>query len=364
MPNTVHSGVSADSVVRTKDGKTFEEGVSSLNYLLTESPTGRLDMTNTNALYGINAGEANLHLKPEVEVAGYTFVVRPQLNLASYNIRKAPDMMDLLTDDKKSIWMYIRNLLDPRLVHNNPEIKSALLDHEQAFIIPISNSIKGVSGWPSRVTPTKETTPGIRKEQMIFPNGDRNIMNNFDLDLVCTNFAGSVLEKIMDMWQKWMLCNHEGLFLPTPDWMAGTERTYDTRVYRLVMSSDYKYVRRIACTGSSIPIIAEDGKYFDYDGASYRLGNKDVNVRMASSGARYNDMIIMHWFNETVKIFKPAMRHIDKDHQSETDDLLKVPQEHLMLFNYRCYPRINLYTFELEWWVDKKYIKKIEKGEK
>lgn len=347
------------SVPVTRSGNEFTSSVSELNTIEHLLPTGRMDRGVTDLLRGVDFNGSSTYGKPDVENSGLTFVVRPQLNLADYNLKKTPKMYDLLTKDKNSIWMYIRNMLDPRLGATHPELLSNLIDNEFAFIPLITNNVTGVSGWPSPTLPTKETTPGLRKEQMIFPDGDRSINNLFDLDLTVKNIAGSPIEKILTVWQDWMCYNAEGIYMPTPDWLAGNESTYDTRVYRLVLDSTYTFVRKIACTGSSVLLNTEEGKHFDFSNENHRVNNKDVTARLSSSGARYNEARIMLWFNQTVATFNPAMW--DVEGKTDTRDMLKVPSSYAKLVNYRCYPWINLKTYELEWWVKRDQIKVLEK---
>ena len=126
------------------------------------------------------------------------------------------------------------------------------------------------------------------------------------------------------------------------------------------------------------------GNLFDFNVDSpYNDQNKEINIRFRCLGFRAFEDIIKLEFNEAVGIFNPGMKKIldfdmdlsvPDDQKTRDDDTIvytaqgtgytKIPyalaggasetvsNSRYYNLNYRAYPYINLYTNELEWWVD------------
>jgi len=309
-------------------------------------------------LYGLKYNSNPSPVKPIKDSPGLTFMVRPQLALTDDNIKHNGPLADLATTDLHSEWAYIRGLLDPYYSVTHNGLVSPLLDIKQAFIPFITNNITGVSGWRSETIATRETKPGMMKEQLILPDGIINYYGNFDLDLVVKNAHGSPVDKMLYIWQQYMSLNLIGNIEPYPWIMANKLRDYTTRVYRLILSEDGIYVRHIAASAGSFPVNNEMGKIFDYtkDGG-YQDAVSNRTIRLASTAPIYDDFRMVEAFNWVVGVFHPGMRDLRwKIVKNKEVDVWKVPRNILPKLNYRMYPHINVLTYELEWYIDKEYV--------
>ena len=125
-----------------------------------------------------------------------------------------------------------------------------------------------------------------------------------------------------------------------------------------IKGKDGKYVKKIAATGASVPISIPDGASFNDSGAEKGLLNsmdETQTVKFACVGAIYSDPILILTFNKTVGYFNPAMVDVNK---GKLGDMLKVPHNLKdELSSFPTYPRIDPYTLELEYYIDKKFIK-------
>ncbi len=70
---------------------------------------------------------------------------------------------------------------------------------------------------------------------------------------------------MLKIWLDYIYLNHIGMVAMYPDIMAQNKRDYTTRIYRLVMSSDNKYVVGISATGGAFPVNNEATKRYDFN---------------------------------------------------------------------------------------------------
>ena len=314
---------------------------------------GSLDKAITRNLYGINHRQTPPGVLMNKDMYGYTFWTRPQLNLSGNNIRNDRIFYDLLTTQTNSIQIYVRCMLDPRLASgfNKAESKvtSPLVDPFQAFIPLFTNSLLSVSGWPELQVPTFSSHPGLYKEVYAQADGTTKIYNDFDIDATFRNYRGDPLLYMIFIWMKYQSLVFEGIIAPYPDYILNNTLDYNTRIYRLVMDHNKTFVKKIAATGVSFPTALPIGGMFDFNSDDpYNEQLREITIRFTSLGAEYIDSILVHEFNETVKIFNPYMRDEYRD-----EAMVVVPFNYLILFNNSGYPRINIDTFELLWYVPK-----------
>ena len=80
------------------------------------TPIGTVNSSITNNIYGINHRQVRALIPTNKEVYGFTFFVKPQLNLQSNNIRNLRLLYPLLNNNKLSIQTVARCNLDPRKI--------------------------------------------------------------------------------------------------------------------------------------------------------------------------------------------------------------------------------------------------------
>lgn len=363
--------VTEDKTKNPKDMDSLDKFVSRTQ------PIGSIERAIGNNLYGINHRRVKGVLPQNKDEQGYLFFTRPQLNLTNENIRNYRKMIPLLNTNAESMHRYIRCLLDPRLHYNS--ISTPLLDHDMVFMPVLTNTLKNNSGWPDVVNTSFVSKSGVRREQYAMVDGHVDILESFDLDCTFSNIRDEPTTLIMDTWLHYMSAVFEGRLDPYMDFITENEIDYNTRIYRLVLTENKKYVKKIACTGASYPLNLPTGRFFDYsEERPYTDQTKDISIRFKCLGAMYNDDIIIKWFNEAVGIFNSEMRKLNESCEDKlkrgipfdrndpnkgltTGGLEKIPDRLLLLLNFRGYPRINPISMELEWWASKKDITNMEK---
>lgn len=315
---------------------------------------GSLDKAIGNNLYGINHRQTPGLVPSNKDTYGLTFFVRPQLNMQSDNIRNMRIFSPLLSSNPLTMQRFVRTTLDPRQMvgykldnfFNVPAIDCPVMDNNMAFIPILTNGLNSISGWPDITVPQFTTEPGLYNESWSIVDGVAVYRETFDIDASFRNIKGDPILYMFYIWLHYQAAVFEGKLVPYLDMITENEIDYNTRIFRLVLDKEKKYVTKIAATGPCYPISVPTGSFFDYNNEKpYNDQNKDITIRFRCMGVDFFDDILIKEFNDTVVIFNPAM----SDNLRATE-MRKVPKELSALFNHRCYPRINPNNNELEWW--------------
>ena len=320
------------------------------------SNIGSVQRAITNNTFGINALQVPGAVPLNRVTQGYVFFTRPQLNLQTDNLRNDRKFYRLLTKNYLSNSRNIRCLLDPRQVTgynfmNNsiPPIPAPLMDNHNAFIPWLTNNLVSMSGWPDSTLPTFTSDPGIFNEVYFQVDGILDNYEQFDMQTSFRNTRGAPVLALINYWMRYCSNVALGKFVPYIDYIAKNRLDYNTRIYRLVMDQNKKFVEQILVACVAVPIginmsglgdIAEDVVFNDQV--------RDVSVTWRCAGFETMDDIHVLEFNTVVGAFNYQMR--DKTRASS---MVKVDRDILFLFNNRVYPRINPDTYELEWWTSK-----------
>ena len=338
-----------------------------VNDMLEGSEISPLDKETSNTLYGFNTKGELPSLQKNDDMRGLVFFTRPQLNLTTTNIEPIRSFYPLLNKNEKSIQRFVRTTLDPRLltgVENDPvgyykdiKITCPLVDPENAFIPVLSNTLLSLTGWPDMVTPTFSTSAGMRKEQITMVDGTFEIYDAFDLSATFQNFKGEPLTLLFQIWMMYPSLVFEGLMKKYIDFIIENEFDYNTRIYRFVLDSSGRRIKKAAATGASFPNTSPTGKFFDFDRSKpFSDATGDINVTFKCNGALYFDDIVLKEFNATQAIFNPSIRkylNASTEEEKKNTGMVKIPYEILPELNYRAYPIVDLDTYELIWLANK-----------
>lgn len=335
---------------------------ASLDDFLQDSPVGPIQTAIGNNIYGINHRQQAAPVPVNKDHYGFTFFVRPQLNMQKDNLRNLRLFTGLLSNKPDSLQMIVRTLLDPRLIAGYPtssisdgggengdsiSLNCPLVDNRQAFIPLLTNHVKSVTGWPDVLIPDTTTKEGSYREAHSMVDGIAVNYTAYDMEVTFRNSKGDPVMALMYAWAMYQSAVYEGTLMPYPDFIAENEIDYNSRIYRLILDPTKTYVQKIAATGACFPTSLPMGAYFDFSSEKpYNDANSDITFKMKCNGAIYQDPILVYEFNETVQIFNPSMNDA-----ARSRDMIKIPPDFLNLFNNRGYARIDPDTYELEWYV-------------
>lgn len=350
----------------------------SLDQLFQRLSSGSLEKAAANNLYGINYRQSGNFAPMNKDVYGFTFFTRPQLCLNKYNIGNYRPFYPMLTDNPNTLQAFIRNTLDPRtsLIVNtdtaleiDDKIQCPFVDPRQAFIPVLTNNIKSISGWPDFVAPEYTSKNGVYMEQHSMVDGTINKFESYDVTASFKNTKGDPISYLIYTWMRYQTLVFEGVLSPYIDYLKENMLDYNTRIYRIILDENKRYVKKISCSGASFPLNVPTSTFFDFnDDEPYNQGNKEISIRFKCNGFIAFEDIVKFWFNRAVTIFNPDMNALhNRDSSADKPDdiisigsMVKIPytltdqftgDAGVFSFNHRVYPWIDLHTSELQWWV-------------
>lgn len=295
--------------------------------------------------YGFNHRSIGTPLPKNTDSFGYTFFTRPRIRLSYDNLISDRTFALLDSKDEYSVYRWVRATLDP--VQRKNWKGSPLVDPKQAFIPLLSNSLQSLSGWPEVTVDTYTSQEGLRKEQWSMADGFAKYHSQFNLNAEFKNTVNSPINELFYYWTQYSLLVHEGIMEPHFHCSIENEIDYQTRIYRLTMDSSKTYVTDIAACGAAFPTASNVAAKFDFSRETIYNDNNDmVSIPFQAIGAIYKDPILMAEFNMVVQTFNFEMHDAIRVKAYR----LLAPNE-VTLFNHFGYPRINLDTGRLEWWV-------------
>lgn len=329
-----------------------------------------LSAAMTESFRGPNILAQPTHYKPNTNNAGYVFTTRPDLNLASENIKLERALMPLLTDRDNFSMRAIRLILCPRLAMRIADVEfggsvtgesdlrrnpnSKLIDPFYPFIAISDNNVRSLTGWPSSSLGVQSSQAGLAKEVHVMADGPTTYKGEYSLNLSISSMKGSPTLYLYHFWIEYIaavLKNTNGL-IPWPEYFGESRLDYTTRIYRLVMDETRTFVEEMAATGYAFPRGIDIGPIFDYNREQQRpYMDRAIEVEFVCSGAIYLDDLLIKQFNETILMFNPNMAPNKRGNY-----YVKVEKKYHRIFNNKCYPWINQTTRELEWWVRKEVV--------
>lgn len=303
-----------------------------------------------SALYGINHRLTPGAVPINRDYHGLILFSRPQLNLTDVNVRALRQLVPLLTTADTSIQRMVRKLLDPRLTSLN----CPLIDNKNAFIPMLSNMALSASGFPDLTLQSRISKPGLKKEVYGQIDDVVDVLGNNDISVSFRNMVGDPITYLFQVWLTYMSAVFEGTMIPYPDFIAHNVYDYNTRIWRLILDKNKRYVTKIGATGYGYPRSVPLGAAFDFSSDRPLNNNNDtINIQFQSFGVTYNDIILVHEFNKLVGIFNPDMLESNSTGKpvGAGSSLVQVDYSDLGYFNNRGYLRIDPSTMELQVWV-------------
>ena len=310
----------------------------------------------TRTLRGINHRHTGEFVPPNKDHQGFVFFTRPQLNLSRGNLGNVRTFMELATDIPNSFERYIRCMLDPRVAVKTPygaAEKCDLIRNKNAFITVLTNRIKTLSGIPDIQTQSHVTKQGLMGEEWGAVDSAPNNLGSYTVSASFKDFYGNAIFKLMRYWVLYPAYVKINQMVKYPDYILSNRLDYNTRIYRLKMDTQCVKVTGIWCCGAAYPETVPSGNFYDFNKeAAYEDVEQDQSYSFKCFGSFSDEAILMDEFNKAGICFNSSMHPRVLAQGPSVSKLVKIPPQYLNLFNNDGYPRINLFTRELEWYIE------------
>lgn len=314
------------------------------------------------------------HVISNTEKAGITFITRPRLNLSTTSCRQHPVLSTLASLDPVSMPFSIRCYLDTEFARTGPTedlaANSPFVNNQTPFILPLTNTLLAISGFPDPVLDTETTEGGFFSEDQTFVKGYDQLNRSYDLTLTFKDIQGGYVMALLYSWVLWTGLVTRGIVTAYPDDIDERILCYTCSIYRFVLDPSLQYIRKWAkatgCFPKSVPL----GNSFNYgERESFISSNVQFSVPFQVNHLEYMSPAIFHDFNVVTEEFAGRQYWSRAETRSRTEIeaalLADEPLEsqlppfvfapNLPEFNYKGIPWIDTQTGlnELRWVVDR-----------
>lgn len=245
-------------------------------------------------------------LVPNQELPGFTFFTRPQLNLSTSNLRVDPTMSVMSSLNPQTYAFAARCLLDPLFADRVSGSNSRMVDFNNPFIVPISNCMTNIGGFPNFTLEMETTEGGLYGEDLTFVKGGDNGARTYDISVTIRDIQGGFIFTLMLTWLRYMLLVSRGAMVPYPNAINENFMDYTCSIYRFTMDPTKRYIRHWAKLTGCIPRELATGDMFNITEGQYFVeGLKEFTIPFVANHFSPNDPSIFLDFNRLVENFCP-----------------------------------------------------------
>lgn len=350
--------------------------------VITETMVSRLFETVSDLVYrNIGAGDRNAQfqtitskidrfgknmLLPNHEVVGLTFITRPKLNFTTQSLRQDPILSMLDTLDPVSFQFAIRCYLDTKFsrgkhsYNGTPIMRLAeqcpFFNSESPFIIPLSNCLMSMSGWPDPVIDTETTEGGFYSEDQTFAKGSDRLSRSYDLTLTFRDIQGGFIIALLYVWHRFIELVTRGEVTAYMEDIAARRLCYTCSIYRLVLDPSRQFVTKWAKATGCFPKSPPMGSFFNFgERESFITSTAQYSIPFTVNKVEYMNPLILRDFNTISKRYSQGLQNLS----SNRDAMQRTPVS--PDYNFTGIPFIDLDSGSnrLDFWA---YNNEISKG--
>ena len=239
---------------------------------------------------------------PNAVFSGHTFFTRPRLCLQDWNIIADRKFNALLTDDPTSMTYAIRCYLDTEFAKTADSSRCPMFDKCNPFFVPLTNSLKSMSGFNDPALVTETTEGGFFSEDQTCVIGGDRLARTYDINTLFKDVPGSLILSTMDYWCQYMANLTDGSMQQYADAIDANRMDYTVSMYRFLMDRTDRYIVRWAkCTGC-FPVSPPSGVTFNLNEGEFMVGAaQNLNVPWKVNRIEYDDPVILREFNMLVR---------------------------------------------------------------
>ena len=247
-------------------------------------------------------------MPPNHEVAGLTFITRPKLNFASSSLAQDRVLATLATLDPQSLPFSIRCYLDTKFSNRNDilplAITSPFFNSDLPFIVPLTNCLQTISGFPDFNIDAETTEGGFFGEDQTFAKGSDMNMRSYDFSLTFRDIQGGYIMALFIYWTRYIALVTRGMIMAYPEDIIARRLNYTCSIYRFILDPSRRFIVKWAkatgCWPASVPI----GNAFNIgERENYLHASSQFTIPFKVNNVEYMDPIIFRDFNSIVDKF-------------------------------------------------------------
>lgn len=249
--------------------------------------------------FGINP------LPPNNELHGLTFFTRPKLNLSTASIRGDNILSMLDTTDPGTVNFAIRCYLDRRWAAS-PKIrdlaaKCPFFNDTLPFIVPLTNCLTSITGFPEYVLDTATSESGFFGEAQVTAAGSDDTTRPFEITANFRDVQGGFLWTLFLVWIRWIALAKKGLVNAYVEDIAANRLCYTSACYRLQMDPSRRGITKWYRAQGCFPKVHPFGASANInERESYVTSNGEFAMTFAASIFRGPDPRVLQAFNTIV----------------------------------------------------------------
>lgn len=258
-------------------------------------------MTNIDR-FGVNPMPAN-H-----EVSGLTFITRPKLNLRSKAISTNRTLSTLNTMDINSLEFAIRCYLDWKLskwAMAAPYAQASQFHNSDLpFIVPLTNSLRSINGFPDWTIDTETSEGGFFAEDQTIARGGDMGNRSYQININFQDVQGGIVMAIFIYWVLYIALVTKGGTIAYMEDIEKRQLNYTCSIYRYVLDPSKRYITKWAKATGCFPISVPIGNCFNIgERESYLSSSESFSIPFQCNHVEYMDPIILQDFNTVIDFY-------------------------------------------------------------
>ena len=247
------------------------------------------------------------------ELAGYTFITRPKLCLATQMINQDPFL--ILFDTKrnnKSLNFAIRMLLDTKLsksdVFRDTVATCPFFNVENPFLVPVCNNITDITGFPDPTMDIYTSEGGFFNEDISFAIGSDETRKTFEIQMTIEDIQGGVLMALFQVWFTWISQMANGTMIPYMEDILARRLPYTVSIYRFMLDPSRRVITRWAKATGCFPRAVPVGAVFNKtSGEPFVSSAAKFTVPFVCNVFEANKISIIEDFNALMRKYCPSI---------------------------------------------------------
>lgn len=248
---------------------------------------------------------------PNIELAGFTFITRPKLNLSPGAVASDPILGLLESTTPESPMFALRCMLDTKYCNDYADkaLQCKLIDLKSPFFKLLTNRSRSDSGWPDMNADMHTTEGGYFSEDQTTFLGYDFLNRTYDINLEFDDIQGGHVMSIFYYWFYYMAMLKRGRVFAYAEDIDARRLCYTCSIYRFILDPSKqvitKWSKATGCFPKNVPI----GACFNKNSSEVHVSSSQkFSIPFTVNKIEYNDPRILADFNTVTSRFDPYIK--------------------------------------------------------